>query len=215
MRSSVIQARTLAISLVPLYNLMINLNYSWTDVEPQPVSTTARPFFSGPFCYPRPNKHYSRRKEGKGLFVLADELFLYIFSFLDPLDLICGSLVCNEFRRLIFDGVPLQLLLPPPPFKKSKPPSTLSLLPFWILRCSPCGGVSTMFTGSVTICTARTGALLLRWFCSHLTFTPKLWNQSLLRSNSSSLTTGNDGRGQLGERTSPQDGTQGLPHGTY
>jgi len=84
---------------------IINLNYSWSDLtsEYPPVGTTARPLSSYPFSYPRPHKRDNRRKGGKGLFVLADELFLYIFSFLDPIELINGSLVCQEFKRLIND----------------------------------------------------------------------------------------------------------------
>jgi hypothetical protein len=85
---------------------IINLNYSWSDLEyTPPVGTAARPLSSSPFSYPRPNKRDNRRKGGKGIFVLADELFLYTFSFLDPIELITTSLVCQEFKRLINDDV--------------------------------------------------------------------------------------------------------------
>jgi hypothetical protein len=87
---------------------IINLNYSWSDLEYNPlVGTAARPLSSSPFSYPRPNKRDNRRKGGKGIFVLADELFLYTFSFLDPIELITASLVCQEFKRLIHDDVRL------------------------------------------------------------------------------------------------------------
>jgi WD40 repeat protein len=84
---------------------VINLNYSWSDLEPPPISTASRPLTVGTSSRTlRPNRHYSR-KEGKGLFMLADELFLYILSFLDPIDLIESSLVCKEFKRLVSDEV--------------------------------------------------------------------------------------------------------------
>ncbi|KAL6064804.1 ribosome assembly, variant 2 [Balamuthia mandrillaris] len=95
-------------------------HYSWSELNSPTISTTGRPKASSPATYPynNANNHsnntthqqrrrslgqYCRRKEGKGLFVLADELFLYIFSFMDPIELSIGSCVCKEFRRLITD----------------------------------------------------------------------------------------------------------------
>ncbi len=90
---------------------IVNLNYSWSDLEYPSVGTAARPLSSSPFSYPRPNgRRDNRRKGGKGIFVLVDELFLYIFSFLDPMELLTTSLVCQEFKRLLNDEACLVLI---------------------------------------------------------------------------------------------------------
>ena len=90
----------------------LNIHFSWSDLDDvTPISTSSRPLYSSPssnnYSLNRAKwtGKYSRREAGTGLFIFADELLIYIFSFLDPVQLSMGTMVCKEFRRLIQDEV--------------------------------------------------------------------------------------------------------------